>query len=85
MPDLTSNDRKELSAALEVFGSATVGRTLHKSPSDKQEACREVSRRLEEYREPDDDGSGDSAVIKPAKMMRAASQILARLLRAQVI
>ncbi len=76
MPDLSSGDRKELSAALEVFGGATVGRALHKNPSEKSEACKAVKERLLAY--------ADEEHLRPGKMVRATSQILGRLLRAQV-
>ncbi len=82
-PDLSAADRKELSAALEVFGAATVRRALNKAPSEKGEAIRVLRQRLEAFKPPSEEGEGEG--LKTGKMMRAAGQILARLLRAQVI
>lgn len=72
-----------MSAAIEVFGEATVAGVINKSPSSKAESGDAVSQVLVGYQAPRESDRSDA--IKPGKMMRGTSQVLVRLLRDKVI
>lgn len=72
---LNEQEKKELRAAIEVFGEETIMRAINKSPSVKEEADCEIQRTLESYNRDD---------LKPAKMMRGTTQIVVRMIRDKV-
>lgn len=75
---LTEHDKRELKVALEVFGKDTVKAALNKSPGVKEKAVLEILDRIRGF-------EADREGIKPGKMMRGASQIVARILREKVL
>ena len=74
---LTEHDKRELKVAIEVFGKDTVKAALNKNPGVKENAANTILDRIRGF-------DADEEGIKPGKMMRGASQIVARLLREKV-
>lgn len=77
---LHGNDHKELQVALEVFGSEALRGALHKNPTTKAEAAKDILQQLENYKQPESNLANE----KPGKVMRGSTQILIRLVRDKV-
>jgi len=78
---LSDADRKDLSTALEVFGSSIVGRLTGKAPAAKAEAGAEAQAAMKAFQPP---AEGDEEEIRPGKMMRASVQVIVKLIRDKV-
>ena len=73
-------DKSELSHAIEVFGAKTVAGALDKNPAVKKKSCEEIKKIVGEY-----SPYGEYGIkYKPPKMLKASTQITARLIRDKV-
>lgn len=76
-PRVPDQDRKDLQAAINVFGEDVIARAIAKTPSIKDKACEEIRVKLANYSESESE-------FKPGMMLRGSSQIAARLIRDKV-
>ena len=73
-------DKSDLSHAIEVFGAKTVAGALDKNPAVKKKSCEEIKKIVGEY-----SPYGEYGIkYKPPKMLKASTQITARLIRDKV-
>lgn len=74
---MTQQDKSELSLAIGIYGLKTIAEALDKNPETKKAACESIKSSLSEY-------DPSASEVKAGKMLKATTQITARLIKDKV-